>query len=594
MTTQVVVFSVMLFGASGLVLDFGRVYSEHSAMQSYTDQAAIAAASELDGEFDSVDRAVDAVFGSNGSAPFGKNAQFSRSDEGSNAFNIEYLMFVSSLSTDSGTQTSFSDLSGENVLYAAFANGSFGGIKENAAANAVYVVAVAAKRSVNNSLIQLINTVDSNNVARANVVQTVSAAKRKELHCGNFSNLVMCNPFENDSSETFENFFVTNELTTKATQFELRAENLILSQASLLRRAEMKSSGQVTAICETDTTLPGGVVGKSAEDIALNQVICHMAAASPTRYCIGEEIAVVGAEPEVITTALNTAFDMWDEPINDVLSWNTNGDPLQASLPLFQPDLNITKGKLRLAQTSATERDIETNTANNIPLSSRLNYTATLGVFDNRLSACFRQNNSSSCTGSREYMGNPSSRLNFFGFYGAYWRDHLIENGFGSIPAGTSMHEMYLGEKSIHHSNVDGRSFAVHPSALNHEAGEFVDTGMGEDGSLGDLTSSGLLEDHHYANYSFPLLTDNNRRVFGVTVVNCLNTRQSEGQTLAPVVGHLDVHLLHPPTVHCDANAAPNTNNEVCSNDTIDRTDLYLEFVRPTDKTESAYSVLVR
>jgi len=39
MATQVVMFSVLLFGTSGVVLDFGRVYSEHSNMQSYTDQA---------------------------------------------------------------------------------------------------------------------------------------------------------------------------------------------------------------------------------------------------------------------------------------------------------------------------------------------------------------------------------------------------------------------------------------------------------------------------------------------------------------------------------------------------------------------------
>ena len=44
MATQVVMFSVLLFSTSGVVLDFGRVYSEHSNMQSYTDQAALAAA----------------------------------------------------------------------------------------------------------------------------------------------------------------------------------------------------------------------------------------------------------------------------------------------------------------------------------------------------------------------------------------------------------------------------------------------------------------------------------------------------------------------------------------------------------------------
>lgn len=595
MTTQVVVFSVMLFGASGLVLDFGRVYSEHSSMQAFTDQAALAAASELDGESDSIDRAVDAVFGANGTAPFSKNAQFSSSDNGGNVFGIEYLMFVSSLSADSGTQTSFSDLSGDNVLYAAFANGSSGGDINLAASDAVYVIAVAEERSVSNSLIQLINTVEENSVANANIVQTVSAAKRKELHCGDFSNIVMCNPFENDVSEDFENYFVTNLGTNAAAQFELRAENLIQNQASLLRRAAMSSSGPVTAICEDEALLPGGVSGKSTEEIALAKVICHMAAATPTRSCIGEEISVVAAEPEVITTALNVAFDMWDEPINDVLNWNSGAHPLETSSPLFQPDLNITKGKLRLAQSSATERDIDGNNALGLPLSSRRNYTATLGVFDNKLSACFRQNNAFFCNNGRDYMSNPVSAGEYVGYYMGYWQQHFFENFPTPFPAGASMLDAYDYEKDlIHHSEVDGDSLAVFPSAINHELGEFVTTGMGEDGSLGDTTPGGLAEDNHYANYDYSPITDNGRRKFGVTVVNCLSTRDVEGQTVARVVGHLDMLLLQAPKVICDDTLSANTFNEDCNNADIDRADVYLEYIEPTDKTEAFYSVLVR
>ena len=115
MSTQVVVFSVMLFGASGVVLDFGRVYSEHTLMQSFTDQAALAAAAELDFEPDSINRAVAAVFGANNNAPISKDAAWSTGE--GNAFNIEYLIFLDELSSDTGRQTSMGDLANASNIY---------------------------------------------------------------------------------------------------------------------------------------------------------------------------------------------------------------------------------------------------------------------------------------------------------------------------------------------------------------------------------------------------------------------------------------------------------------------------------------------
>ncbi len=60
---QALIFSILLFGTTGLVLDAGRVYAMHSQMQAYADQVALAAANELDGHDDAIERAGLAAFG---------------------------------------------------------------------------------------------------------------------------------------------------------------------------------------------------------------------------------------------------------------------------------------------------------------------------------------------------------------------------------------------------------------------------------------------------------------------------------------------------------------------------------------------------
>lgn len=170
MATQVVIFSILLFGASGMVLDFGRVYSEHSRMQAFTDQAALSAAAELDLDIDSIDRAIAAVFGPGGGAVIPKGALFS--DGTSDQFRISHLFFLSDLSDDvpdaGGSRPQYDlagDIAGPNLVYTAFANGgAAGGDIAAASTQARYVVAVAEERSVRNTLMRLINSAGSDAV----------------------------------------------------------------------------------------------------------------------------------------------------------------------------------------------------------------------------------------------------------------------------------------------------------------------------------------------------------------------------------------------------------------------------------------------
>ncbi len=69
-TLQMIFFSLMLLGTTALVLDSGRLYTQHSQMQAFADQMALAAANELDGQEDSIPRALNAVFGQSGQLPY--------------------------------------------------------------------------------------------------------------------------------------------------------------------------------------------------------------------------------------------------------------------------------------------------------------------------------------------------------------------------------------------------------------------------------------------------------------------------------------------------------------------------------------------
>lgn len=488
MTTQVVVFSVMLFGTSGVVLDFGRVYSEHSQMQSFTDQAALAAASELDREADSITRAISSVFGDGNGAPMTKSALFSEGE--GNQFNISHLFFLRDLSDDDGPQYDITaDMNQENLLFTAFSNGTMSGSAELAAVHARYVVAVAEERSVRNSLMRLINSTGTNTVQESNSVRTVAAAKRQTLSCGEFSNLVMCNPWEETDTATsdlgVENFeAVLSNPDFRTLQFSTIADGQIVdgqmtSTASLARRLDLQGSAAVNQICSDPLTLPGYSPTNTAAQNETARVICMLAAAQADEFCEAEELKFVPAEPEVVATALNTAFDMWDEPIASVLAWDLDADgdhsqevdasgnsvwggashPLRDMSPLFQPDNNILKGRVFHEPTAIA------NAALGIPASSRRNYVPAVGA--NRITAmlttCIR--NAGSTGGNIDcYLDEDGNVVDYIGdtsrsdiggnptLLTAYYNDvyNTIRNYQGGLNRATGLfafNDLYLEER---------------------------------------------------------------------------------------------------------------------------------------------------
>src|SRR5262245_50083880 len=75
MTILALMMTVMLLGFGTLVVDIGRLYNLHSQMQADVDQAALAAAAELDGGADAISRATRAALGDGTNPPLVRDVQ---------------------------------------------------------------------------------------------------------------------------------------------------------------------------------------------------------------------------------------------------------------------------------------------------------------------------------------------------------------------------------------------------------------------------------------------------------------------------------------------------------------------------------------
>lgn len=632
-------FSVLLFGTSGVVLDFGRVYSEHGIMQSYTDQAALAAAHELDREPDSIDRAVNAVFGgldaegNDIGAPLTKTAVFSSGAD--NQFNISHLVFLSNLANDAGAQSSMAGIQSD-IVYVAFADGGSNGNAVDAATTAKYVIAVAQERSVNNTLISLINSGAETAAASSNVVRTVAAARREVSFCGEFSNLVMCSPRTAMSGNniTADNEAELGEFMNyfRGARFAHVADGSDGPELHRLYRRRNPAMGVedaggltslagVETICNTLNTLPGGGTTSDQSVIDRYQAICHLAATRPRDHCIGETLEIVAAEPEVITTALNVAFNMWDAPINDVVdNWQSNGQaPL---MPFFQPDIVIMKGKAWEtidANRAATNLAFGLGTNNH----SRLHYKtifigseSTSTSFDHNLPDCFRSSATqglcgigASLPGYAPFIGFPSTLTQLTNYYQENYEVHFQFVGGQNVPAFVqSFYDMYLEERDWTHAAEDVTSTGFIPfppfsqTTVHALAGQSL-TMSGEDASLALFTPSPHLTqqtDDLHASYNvdvgYPTGLVNpdetlTRRRISVPMIDCsaLDTPDADGMLEVDVLDFVDMFLLQPPRPECGVGG-----DDQCNNADVTSATVLTEFVSKTDYTKNTFPELVR
>lgn len=338
MTTQVVIFSVLLFGTTGLVIDFGRVYAEHSKMQTYVDAMALAAAQELDQREDSIVRANAAIFGTGNGAPIGKATQFSRGE--ADVFQIAQVIYLWDLPDDRGSQHQVSDISDAQLAY-----GTTDPLR------ARYVIVNAEQRNVVNSLLRLVNigAVDDGGVSNAGIpnatpIAAIAIAGSERRICGPQPVLTICNPWEG-SDLSFET--ATQDFTDNAHQF------LVTATGDL--DEENRLGLNVEAVNALTPCLDPGIGGFTpslpgdAGSTAIDRCALAVRHDQLAETCVAPTMLVRPVGAEAAATGINTIFDMWDAPFDEIL------DPLQDVVissvigdmdrsDYFQPDAAGIKG----------------------------------------------------------------------------------------------------------------------------------------------------------------------------------------------------------------------------------------------------------
>lgn len=213
MTIQILILSILLFGTTGLVLDSGRTYQVHSQMQAYADQVAMAAAMELDGKDDSIDRAKKVIEGVGGTG----TPLIADEDSSGLQFKIEQLVFYSDFPATTSTRQSDISFASANVVDPATGDQS----------TAKYVAAVVESVEVGGGVDTMLAVANalatsfglSSTQPGNATVQALSVATRIETAQANATTpLALCNPWEGEgtgspgASDFYDNLVASNTL----------------------------------------------------------------------------------------------------------------------------------------------------------------------------------------------------------------------------------------------------------------------------------------------------------------------------------------------------------------------------------------------
>jgi len=299
-TVQVVLFSVMLFGGIGLMMDFGRAYSAHSHMQSYVDQVALAAARELDQSPSAIQRATTAADAVAGSSSFTESGDFNYSE----------IAFLTGAPTDANGNFDESMLSTLNT------------------GNSLEATHVLVKSSNESVALQLLNFANRDGEGITEIaLRTQAVATSRRVACGGLSPLVMCNPFEDNSAVSFREEMAEGyrmHLTADVTD-----QSRPQSDTDKIRLGLLKNPHETM-------------------HVEVLRDICLLATVDTGLSCINDQVVFKAADPYSVTTGLNVLFDIYDDSMADIMNIG-NDQPFDSPFPatlgqsinrssLFYPD----------------------------------------------------------------------------------------------------------------------------------------------------------------------------------------------------------------------------------------------------------------
>lgn len=353
-TIQMLILSILLFGTTGLVMDSGRVYHVHSQLQAYADQVSLAAAKQLDGQPGAIERASYVVNGFNS----GDAGLITDEDSTGTTFAITQLVFYSQFPANtSGVQTDIS-------AAAAYAT--------SVDSEAKFVAAVVEEVELNSMVKAMMDLAlpGGSGVPHAKV-QALAVAGLVEKTCANISSIVMCNPWEGmtdtgggDFYESIRDgsggitghqafYFAAGETpvsngTQHGSIFDWDVRNqLFRLQDPIGDATELCSPAYLASMALTTDEANAVASGNTSnEDYMTVRDRCLMARARAETVCVGETVQIRPAPGPMVLRALNTAFDIYYPPFNNlpntpILTIDVDGDGNDETITLpmfFEPD----------------------------------------------------------------------------------------------------------------------------------------------------------------------------------------------------------------------------------------------------------------
>jgi hypothetical protein len=519
-TLQVLFFAIGLFGVTGLVVDFGRIYTLNTQMQTYVDQIAMAAAAELDGTPGSIARADEIAFGRNGAQYLPKIGGYAAGDPADNILTVRNTFYYSAdMIGNAGSQLHQIGVTGDDALIKGTPVADF---------RATHVVVVAEPRRVNYSMLRLLRIFGGDN-PDTSFQFALALAGRNYSFCG-ATPIVMCNPFENweqpvsgdqphrplrtgdpNFTDDFDNRNADGQRRdydeTTGRYIEMKVAALRVPGFGELNDAFFMEtpSARAAGACSIGVAPQGGRANGLPDTDEDAHQRCMMAISETRTACIGDSIQFRRGQPRAIAEGLNTRFDIWDAPIDQVLTSTSPIEGRDESLyDLIFPDVNVIKGRdwedpaLRPAETGGNPADYDA-------LGPEGDVTRSLFSTDNRIGFT---NTIPICAGCGVYW-QPSARdLN--DYFDRNWPDA------GGLPQDIdTRYEIYKYERE----NFDSLSFA-------------------EGGESPNPTFYGSLTDEQ---------RQVERRRLTIAFADCLQTEE-EGNGLfsAPVTAVRDVFLMEP------------------------------------------------
>lgn len=375
-TIQVIFFSLMVFGATGIVLDAGRVYDTHSRIQIYADNMAYMAASELDRKDNSIERATDAVFSN----------LLLGADSSAGYYTVTDLKFYDGMQPSNALQNNLTEAFPDAPLATTTSFGGGASIAANTQSSATHVVvSVAANISaVTRFVTQTIPDIGYDNPVNASAknrakqigpdsydLAVVSAATLNRESCAKLTTLVMCNPWEDQtgSANALEASIADPDNTTvpgrslmyfapNLQQSGVPSDQIVTNgedHGSLfpwnINHQLFQIDGANTdpgLLCSGDflRNLAGTVIagGASTQEYLDARDRCLMARAAAPEVCWSDDdpLAIRPASGDTVLRSVNTIFDIWNEPFDSIIEAGSSVTPTGASpvtaAQFFEPD----------------------------------------------------------------------------------------------------------------------------------------------------------------------------------------------------------------------------------------------------------------